>query len=146
MRMLCIEPMSRIFKIHLHRSINNLQISVLSTWYILIPSNLGYRLFILIPQNRTPHMFNSKEKLKHDSKSNERNLKQITVHLQIKNNENEQILYESKIDCPRIFSRCLNYSNGKNNLPKSFLILPYFQRVISGLIWIHKFQDIAIGS
>ena len=90
-------------------------------------------------------MFNSKEKLKHDSKSNERNIKQITIHLQIKNNENEQILCKYEIDCSNIFSGCLSYSNGKINIPNSFLILPFFQRAIWGLIWIHKSEDIAIG-
>ena len=91
-------------------------------------------------------MFNSKEKLKHDSKSNERNIKQITIHLQIKNNANEQILCESKIFCLGRFSGFLSHSNGKNNIPKPILILPSFQRAISGLIWIHKSQDIVIES
>ena len=110
----------------------------------MITSKLGYKLFNLIPQNPNPHLFNSKEKLKHDSKSNEINLKQITIHLQIKNNENDQILCKSKIDYLGRFSRCLSCSNGKNNLPKSFLILRAFQQAISSFIWIQKSQDIAI--
>ena len=138
--------MSHIFHIHLHHSINHVQRSLLSTWHILMTPELGYNLFNLIPENPNPHLFNSKEKLKYYSKSNEINLKQITIHLQIKNNENEQILCESKIDYSGRFSRYLSHSNGKHNLPKSFLILPPFQRSISGLIWIHKSQYIAIGS
>ena len=58
-------------------------------------------------------MFNSKDKLKYDSKSNEINLKQIRIHLQIKNNENEQILCKSEIDYSGRFSGCLSCSNGK---------------------------------
>ena len=72
----------------------------------------------MIPQNPNPHLFNSKEKLKHDSKSKEINLEQITIHLQIKNNENGQILFEYEIECSGRFLGCLSYSNGKNNLPK----------------------------
>ena len=74
-------------------------------------------MFNLIPQNPNPHLFNSKEKLKYDSKSNERNLKQITIHLQIKNNENEQILCKSKIDYSSRFLECLSCSNGKIIFP-----------------------------
>ena len=57
----------------------------------------------------------------------------------------KKILCKSKIDFTSRFSACLSYSNGKNNLPKSFPILPDFQRAILALIWIHKSQDIVIG-
>ena len=114
--------MSHIFHIHLHHSINHVQRSLLSTWHILITLELGYKFFNLIPQNPNPHLFNSEEKLKNDSKSNEINLKQITIHLQIKNNENEQILCKSKIDYLGIFSWCLGCSNGKK---KYSHIIPY---------------------
>ena len=112
-RHLLHKPMYLIFHIHLHRSRYHVQRSLLSTWYFFITSKLEYKLFDLISQNQNPHLFNSKEKLKYYSKSNEINLKQITIHLQIKNNENEQILCKTEIDYSRICSRCLSCSNGK---------------------------------
>ena len=85
---------------------------MLSTWHVLINSKLGYKLFNLFPQNPNQKL-NSKYNLKYDYKSNEINIKQITIHLEIKNNENEQILCKSKIDYSGIFSGCLSCSNGE---------------------------------